>query len=315
MTTTIPKRAKALLPLVLCASTAFAQDMSLPTGAELTYEFNRNPGAYDLPIAVWTEDTGLPTRRVEGAVQLQAWRIDGTGLTPLQLLAPLREQLVDAGYTPVLDCLALTCGGFDFRFGTTVLPAPDMFVNLTDFQFLSAEAENGDAVSVLASRDRNAGYVQIIRAGREGRTKTSAPAVRPAESSVGIPVLTGSVSEAIERDGFAVLSDMVFASGSSNLQDGDVASLEELAAYLKANPSREILFVGHTDAVGSLSGNQSLSRKRANAAVTYLRERHNIPAAQLSADGVGFLSPVATNLTSEGRDANRRVEAVLISTQ
>jgi OOP family OmpA-OmpF porin len=33
------------------------------------------------------------------------------------------------------------------------------------------------------------------------------------------------------------------------------------------------------------------------------------------ADGVGFLAPRASNLTEEGRNANRRVEAVLISTE
>jgi outer membrane protein OmpA-like peptidoglycan-associated protein len=35
----------------------------------------------------------------------------------------------------------------------------------------------------------------------------------------------------------------------------------------------------------------------------------------VSAQGVGFLAPVVSNLTELGRTANRRVEAVLISTK
>ena len=95
----------------------------------------------------------------------------------------------------------------------------------------------------------------------------------------------------------------------------DPAILDQLAAYLKARPDRVIVFVGHTDATGSLAANQALSLRRATSAVDYLRDRHGITRAQISADGVGYLSPIATNLTEEGRIKNRRVEAVLISTE
>jgi OOP family OmpA-OmpF porin len=40
-----------------------------------------------------------------------------------------------------------------------------------------------------------------------------------------------------------------------------------------------------------------------------------VSEAQVASDGVGYLSPVASNLTAAGREANRRVEAVLISTE
>ena len=33
---------------------------------------------------------------------------------------------------------------------------------------------------------------------------------------------------------------------------------------------------------------------------------------QLRAEGMGWLAPLATNLTPEGREANRRVEAVVL---
>lgn len=308
--------AKAFAIALCLAAPAVGQDLSLPQGAELGFEFNRNPGVYDLPTGGFDRDQGIvPVRRIEGAVQLQSWRIEARGLTPFQLLSPLRDQLVSAGYRVTLDCIAQACGGFDFRFNTTVLPAPEMFVDLTDFHFLSAENEDGDAVSILTSRDGETGYVQIVRAGRTGTTQTSAPAVQSAQTTSRAPVGTGTFTEALEDMGFVVLSDLIFETGSSELGAGRIPSLDEIAGYLQANPTRQVLFVGHTDSVGSLAGNQRLSRRRAEAAMRYLIDWHGLPKAQLGADGVGFLSPVASNLTTEGRDANRRVEAILTSTE
>jgi OOP family OmpA-OmpF porin len=42
---------------------------------------------------------------------------------------------------------------------------------------------------------------------------------------------------------------------------------------------------------------------------------HGVNPAQLTADGVGYLSPLASNLTPEGRSQNRRVEAMITSTR
>ena len=40
-----------------------------------------------------------------------------------------------------------------------------------------------------------------------------------------------------------------------------------------------------------------------------------ISARQIEAEGVGYLSPRASNLTEEGRTQNRRVEVMMTSTQ
>jgi OOP family OmpA-OmpF porin len=63
-----------------------------------------------------------------------------------------------------------------------------------------------------------------------------------------------------------------------------------------------------------LEGNVALSRKRAQAAKAWLLAR-GIPDAQVEADGVGYLAPIASNLTEEGRTKNRRVEVILTSTR
>ncbi len=97
-----------------------------------------------------------------------------------------------------------------------------------------------------------------------------------------------------------VLSGLTFSTGSAELADGDVPALSDLAAFLAADPNRRIVLVGHTDAEGSLDGNVALSRKRAASVMERLINGYGVDAAQLSADGVGYLSPLAGNATARG---------------
>ncbi len=319
--TTITRGLGKAVALALLAAPAAAQELRLPAGAERSVQQVADPGRYAVPTGVWTLDAGLPTQIVEGRVVREAWTFSGSGLTPTQIIAPLRDQLAEAGYDIALDCAARDCGGFDFRFGTEVLPAPQMYVDLTAFRFVSAIKEDGAVVTLLASRGRQSGFLQIVRAGHNADEALQidtggAPLVARnpvATTTTATPTQTGLIAT-LEAQGHAVLLDLVFGSGSADLGDGPITSLDMLADYLTANPTREIVFVGHTDATGSLAANQALSKRRAQSAVDYLRAA-GVPAGQISADGVGYLSPLSSNLTEAGRDANRRVEAVLISTE
>ncbi|MFD1342812.1 OmpA family protein [Litorisediminicola beolgyonensis] len=309
--TPITPRLASLAALLFVASPGQALELALPRGATLTAEETSAGGRYALPTGPWTAETGLPVRPVEGPMTRRAWRLPATGATVQQLFAPLRDAILEAGFEPLLDCTARQCGGFDFRFATEVLPAPEMYVDLTDYRFLSATGPDGAALSLLVSRSATAGHVQVIEVGEAiaETTQTTAP-------DIPLPaVIPNDIGAALERDGHVVLTDMRFESGDATLGDAPVASLDALAEYLAANPSRVVLFVGHTDAVGSLDANQALSRRRATAAIDYLRARHATDPGQISAAGAGYLSPVASNLTPEGRVANRRVEAVLLSTE
>ena len=70
--------------------------------------------------------------------------------------------------------------------------------------------------------------------------------------------------------------------------------------------------MGHTDNVGSLDANIALSRSRAEAVRARLIEAHGVDGARIEARGIGYLAPAAANDTAEGRETNRRVEAVLL---
>lgn len=307
------ERALAGLLLLVAGPLLAAVELDLPAGARLTAEEQSARDSHLVPAGAWSLEDGVPGLRAEGAVTRRVWRFDAPGRTTLQLIAPLREQLRAQGFEVLFECRDRACGGFDFRFGIEVLPAPAMYVDLTRYRFLSALRVRGDGaadyVTLLASRTDRAGYLQLIHvaSGGAGPLETRAPAA-PAEGS-SLPL-----GEALEARGHAVLEGVDFGSGAADLPDRPYAALDALADYLDAGPGRVVVLVGHTDAVGALDGNVALSRARAEAVLRRLVERHGVPPAQLRAEGVGYLAPVATNRTAAGREANRRVEAVLAST-
>ena len=64
---------------------------------------------------------------------------------------------------------------------------------------------------------------------------------------------------------------------------------------------------GHTDNTGSAAINETLSQQRAEAVVTYLKNK-GIVATRLTAKGYGASKPVNSNSSDEGRQQNRRTE-------
>lgn len=124
-------------------------------------------------------------------------------------------------------------------------------------------------------------------------------------------VSAASIEEKMKNEGKEVFHSILFEFGSDKLTQESYVIIETLSEYLKANPGQSYYIVGHTDNVGSLATNQTLSEKRAKAVSSALVSKHGIAASQVSAHGVGQLSPLAINTTEEGRALNRRVEVVL----
>lgn len=289
-----------------------APTLSLPEGAvEAAGGVNPMQG-FALPVGVFANGT-VPTHPVQGEVTRTAWQIEGTATT-MQLYQPLRDQLLAEGFEPLVECEDNACGGFDFRYAIDVLPEPDMHVDLGDYLFLSAERKAARApeyVTLLVSRSSLSGFVQLVRIGpAETRPIAAAPAI--AAEATGE---AQSLGARLESQGAVALDDLVFQTGSAQLGEGDFPSLRAIADYLAANPSALVMLVGHTDAEGSLAANISLSEKRARSVVERLIGVFGVNPAQLSADGVGYLAPRASNLTEDGRKLNRRVEAMLASTR
>ncbi len=83
--------------------------------------------------------------------------------------------------------------------------------------------------------------------------------------------------------------------------------LDDVAAYLRANPSVKAAIIGYTDDVGEAPFNEKLSLDRATSVKTLLEAR-GIAGDRLEVKGAGKASPIATNTTEDGRARNRRVE-------
>jgi OOP family OmpA-OmpF porin len=187
-----------------------------------------------------------------------------------------------------------------------------MHVDLGDFRYLAA-AKDDTRVAIVVSRSDAAGFVHLTAV-----TPLDAPVPVTPVAPVAVPASdapTGSLASSLAAEGHAVLEGLDFGTGASQLGTGPFAALEDLAAWLGANPEARAILVGHTDASGALAANVALSRARAQSVRSRLIEAYGIAPERLSADGVGFLSPRAPNDTEAGRQANRRVEVVLTATE
>jgi len=104
--------------------------------------------------------------------------------------------------------------------------------------------------------------------------------------------------------------DILFATDSANLTGGLRSDLTALAASINRYPDTTVNVIGHADNTGSASYNQDLSARRAQA-VSAVLIQSGVAPFRIRSIGRGEDSPIATNLTPEGRAMNRRVEITI----
>ncbi len=121
------------------------------------------------------------------------------------------------------------------------------------------------------------------------------------------------LTDKMAQTGHVALDGLLFEFDKDVMLPEATEVVNTVATYLKQHPKQSFYVVGHTDDQGKQGYNQQLSEKRAQAVITKLTKNHGIPQSQLTAAGVGEYSPVANNMTDEGKKQNRRVELVLRS--
>ena len=104
--------------------------------------------------------------------------------------------------------------------------------------------------------------------------------------------------------------DILFAFNSTEVSSGARSDLLALANSLQRFPNSTVNVIGHTDNVGEAAFNFDLSQRRAQA-VSSILINAGVSPARIRSVGRGETAPVATNLTPEGRQQNRRVEVVI----
>lgn len=298
---------RLLALLLLLAAPAQAEFvLQLPLGATEVYS-RLEPGlAPQVPTSAFV-DGAVQHEKAPDKIRRTVWQLGGEQ-TLQNVTRTIVGQLESRGYDVLLDCVSAACGGFDFRFAIDVVDEPVMRVDLRQYRFISARQALNDApgyVTFLISRSPVAVYVQMTE--YAPTTPEQVAITAPASADDDPP---DQVAEDVPASVKLVLEGLEFEPGSATITGDPEDAIERLAAILTEDTSLKVLLVGHSDMSGTLKGNIAVSKARANAVLQALVKEHGIDPARLSAHGVGFLSPRASNATEAGRQKNRRVEAV-----
>jgi outer membrane protein OmpA-like peptidoglycan-associated protein len=104
-----------------------------------------------------------------------------------------------------------------------------------------------------------------------------------------------------------------FDLNKATIKEASFSLLHDIAEVIKKNPQvKKLSIEGHASADGDTKANKKLSDDRAKAVMEYLVKKESIPATSLAAKGWGEEKPIADNNTPEGKEANRRVEFLVL---
>jgi chemotaxis protein MotB len=141
---------------------------------------------------------------------------------------------------------------------------------------------------------------------------------RDLSSALGLDKRKLPVSIAQNERGITVhmMEELLFASGSAELKQASLTTLDTLATVLRRLPN-DIRVEGHTDNVpistAEFPSNWHLSVARAVHTAYYLISRNGLPPSQVSVAGYSEYRPIAPNSSPENRSLNRRVDIVIVT--
>ncbi len=124
-----------------------------------------------------------------------------------------------------------------------------------------------------------------------------------------VPSPVKSIQKKLDK--VIALKNIEFETNKAVIKKNSYPILLKVVSILEEYPSISIDIEGHTDSRGNAQHNLELSKKRANAVMSFLIKQ-GIPANRLTAKGYGITKPIADNNTAEGRQKNRRVEFKII---
>jgi OmpA-OmpF porin, OOP family len=107
------------------------------------------------------------------------------------------------------------------------------------------------------------------------------------------------------------LKGMQFPVGTALIMPENYQLLSKVQKAIKLFEDPSVVIEGHSDSTGSDEINKSLSQQRADAVKDYLIANNTLAESKLAAVGYGSDRPVASNASTEGRAANRRIDVVV----
>ena len=152
------------------------------------------------------------------------------------------------------------------------------------------------------------------------RKKENLDAIRAElEKALAAEIKRNEVALHMESDGLvlSLREAGFFDSGSATIKPGAEDAFSRVALILQEHPCA-VRIEGHTDTVpihtSQFASNWELSTARATEMVKTLIENHGVSAERLSASGYAEFHPVASNDSAKGRQLNRRVDVVILTT-
>ncbi len=161
-------------------------------------------------------------------------------------------------------------------------------------------AKDVDAkTAMVAERDATVAALETSLASAGSEATTTSNVAAPAAMAAQCSARAGEILQNAQIN---------FASGTANIRDASVPTLERLTGIALAcgGSGMSVEIGGHTDSQGSDENNQQLSERRAQAVAQFMTDR-GVPAGTLQPVGFGEAQPVGDNETVEGRQANRRI--------
>jgi chemotaxis protein MotB len=138
------------------------------------------------------------------------------------------------------------------------------------------------------------------------------------ENALSAEIARNEVALHMEADGLVVSLREAgfFDSGSATIKPGAQAAFARVANILREH-SCAVRIEGHTDNVpihtAQFASNWELSTARATSLVKALIVQYDVPSERLSAAGYAEFHPAADNDTAKGRQLNRRVDVVILT--
>lgn len=126
------------------------------------------------------------------------------------------------------------------------------------------------------------------------------------------PKVVLGTTEAVLREGevFAV-ENINFKIDSPEIEESSEPALQEIVGFLRQNDKLIVEIGGHASALADSGYATSLSKKRAQSVVDYLKN-HSIPWQRLIARGYGKTRPVCMDKAPECHRRNQRVEVKIL---
>lgn len=206
-------------------------------------------------------------------------------------------------------------------FGLTVATSTMLFSSCATIQNASSTTK-GATIGTAAG-----GAIGALIGGKAGNTAIGAIAGAAIGGVAGVLIgkkmdkqakeieNTVAGAEVIKTDeGIIVKFDegILFDFNSSTLKSAAKTNVSKLVETLNKEQGTNILVIGHTDNVGSLTANQKVSESRA-AAVRSFAVSQGLSASRVKTEGKNFSEPISPNDSDAGRADNRRVEIVIVA--